>query len=268
MRCLILRYWKLSGLSLALLLLGSACGKEKLENRLESQQESFYKIWHPLDHVPTASMSPATLAYFRKTWLARSKMSMRYESSVHNGSWNSMLYQFQANQENYDLKFSINNGRTLQLTNPDGPWLGFTHAGLPSGQNAHICFILDDREVGTYFGRIPKRLEMEPTYGKMPPNAPRESNTQLWYRWEPDLFYKPRQLLMELHFQYANGSGLPLQFYLIPDNGFFNITSILDTTSVDRLKVTFRRFEGDLIDPQMGFLFEFESIFEHQIDLR
>lgn len=262
------RRWKLPGLLATLLILGAACSKDKLLERYEEQQDKLNKVWHPLDHVPTSSMSPATLAYYRKTLLARSKMSMRYETSVHDGSWRSMLYQYYANQAAYDLRCIINNGTTLHLNNPNGPWLGFASAGIPTGQNAQIRFILDEREVGTYFGRIPARLEMEVNYDSAAPNSPRESNTQLSYTWEPDRYYKQRQLLMQLHFTYVGGIGPPLQFYLIPDNGFFDLAPILDTTTIDRLSVTFCRFEGDLIDSQRGFLFEFESRFEHQIDLR
>lgn len=192
---------------------------------------------------------------------------MRYESSVHSGSWNSMLYQYKSNQENYDLQFNINNGSSHQQNNPLGPWLGFTRNGLPTGQNAGIRFVLDNRELGSYFGRIPQRLEMQPNYGTPTPNSTRESNTKLWYTWQPDPFYKPRQLLMKLYFTNTLGISLPLQFHLIPDNGYFNMEPILDTSTMYRLMVTFSRFEGDMIDIELGFYFEFESTFEYQIDL-
>lgn len=258
--------WKLSSL-LAIFLVG-ACSKENLENRLEEQRLSFSKAWHPLDHVPQSSMSRATLAIYRQTLLARSKIMLKYESSVHSGSSNSLFYHYDANQENYDLLFNINNGSTHQLNHPLGPRLGYSSVGLPTGQNASIRFVLDNRELGTYSGRIPHRLEMKPNYGTPMPNSPHESNRPLSYTWQPDPFYKPRQLLMKLHFTNAFGISPPFQFYLIADDGYFNMEPILDTSSIDRLTVTFSRFEGDLIDSRLGFYFEFESTFEHQINLQ
>ncbi|MDP2189294.1 MAG: hypothetical protein Q8J69_11495 [Sphingobacteriaceae bacterium] len=260
-------FWLLGFLLAALLLLFGACSKEKLEDRLQEQRQSFNKVWHPLDYVPQSSMSRATLALYRKTLLARNLLRMQYHTSTSSGRWESMQYRFYANKEYYDLLFSINNQQPLQLKSEDGFTIGWTRNGLQTGQNASIRFILDGIEIGQFMGRIPKRLEMEVHHNPPVEPSPFENNLNLTYTWETDPNNATRQLLVKLHFL-NQGMGYPLQFQLIPDNGFFDIKPLLDTTSAEYLIITFSRFQGDLINTQLGFYFEFESTFEHNIQIR
>lgn len=241
-----------------------SCSKEKLQERVVEQTGTFYPIWHPLDNIPTSEMSPATLAFHRKSLLTRRRLLLTYKSSTFCGPSLQMDFSYFPNQDQFNLLFKINNYPSIRLKSEDILFWGITPEGLETGAKNLVQVQLNDKEVGFFSERIPRRLNVTPSKSTSKPHSQFHPAIPLTFSWLPDPLYEQRQLLVSVYFS-SFEKHIPTQHFLIPDNGFYDAQPILDTTSVSFLSFQFTRFVGDLINLQEGFFVEFQTYDKHEV---
>lgn len=206
---------------------------------------------HLLHDIPLHTMLPGTRKNYEALILAREVLHLRPWGADDTIGYTS-AYKLMSFT---NFQFRLNNSPWSDYRSP----IQLYHGIVPGKAN----YLQTRWEKGTTSNVvfIPKVLEVEASQDLMNKPYKKSPFHKLHFTWEPDPQNTAEQLIISIEIRKDIFFGPSLHFstFLIPDNGVFELDSLLTPYQNCFVSLNFRRFHLKLLDNRSGLILETDS---------
>lgn len=255
------QYWRCLGSSMRsiLLLFGlmvwaslCACNKTReIADQVKTVGNSSVLVNHSLLSLPLHTMLPGTRKNYEALLFARERLFLR-PGGKNDTIGSADVYQL-VSFKNFQFRFN------------NRPWSASqtsiqTYHGIVPGKS-NFLQTRWEKSHGSDLVYIPKVLEVEASQDIMNKPYRKSPLRKLHFSWEPDLQNTAEQLIVSVQIrkELISNDFLYWRSFLVPDNGYFEIDSLLKPYSNCFVMLQFERFQLNMLERKSGLLLETNS---------
>lgn len=236
-----------------IVLLFTSCQKENIfREQLSGAASGVVFVYHVLHTIPLQTMQPGTRANYDQLLLAREQLGLwpfgkndtlgftdvikpeslqGFQLKLNTSNWSPI------SENRYPYYFGVVAGNVNQL-----------QTRWKQGFTSHLVY-------------IPKILKITPPNNLKKALLKKSPFQPMNFTWEPDFRNQAEQLIVDIHIQksFFTDSTLLRKIYLHPDNGIFQLDSLVAPYNECYVHLTLRRFSLHLLDRKSGLLLEASS---------